>query len=153
MITFLASDRLDRLQRIAGVDRPDEGVGRDDFDDVRYRRDIQLGGQTRGEVLSVRGRWGQDGVVAVRQRQHGRFDRLGQHLAQTRALGQQHLAHAGDLGGAVGGGLGALAQDQDVHVGRQAQSGGHGLVGGVANGRTVVIGDDEDSHITALPRT
>ena len=77
----------------------------------------------------------------------------GQTVAQTGAFSQQDLADAGDLGGAVGGGLCTLPHDQNVDVGRQAQSGGHGLVGGVANGGAVVIGDDEDSHITALPQT
>src|SRR5690606_39040888 len=62
------------------------------------------------------------------------------------AFGQQHLAHARDLGGGVSHALRALAQNQNVHVGRQGERRRHRLVGGVANGRAVVVGDDENGH-------
>ena len=67
-------------------------------------------------------------------------------MAQCPALGQQDLAHAGDPRGGIGGGLRALADDQDVDVARQLQGGGDGLVGGVANGVAVAIGDNENGH-------
>ena len=67
-------------------------------------------------------------------------------MAQTGAFGQQDLAHAGDLRGGVSSGLRALADDEDVDVARQLQGGGDGLVGGVADGIPVAIGDDENGH-------
>ena len=67
-------------------------------------------------------------------------------MAQGPALGQQDLAHAGDLRGGLGGGLRALADDQDVHIARQFPGGGDGLVGGVADGVAVAIGDNETGH-------
>src|SRR5690606_22878380 len=120
--------------------------GRDDLDDVRDRRRVQLGGDARGEVLTVGVGRGQDGVVVPGQRQDGGLDRLGQTVGDGVAFGQQHLAHVRNLGGGVSYRLRALAQHQNVDVGRQRQGGRHGLVGGVANGRAVVVGDDENGH-------
>ena len=142
---------LDRLQRIAGVDRAHEGVDRHHLDDVRDGRHVQLGRDARGEVLAVVGRGRQDRIIVAGQRQHRRLDRFGQGLAQARALGQQNPAHARDLRRGVGGGLSALPHHQDVDVAAQRLRGRHGLVGGVADGRTVVIGDDKNGHLTELP--
>src|SRR5690606_34948379 len=143
---LLGVGRLDRLQRVARVDRPDEGVARDDLDDVRDRGHVQLGGEARGVILAVRGGGGQNGVIAPGQRQDGGFDRFGQTVGDGVAFGQQHLADARNLGGGFRDALGVLAQDQNVDVRRQRQGGRHGLVGGVANGRAVVVGDDENGH-------
>jgi hypothetical protein len=143
---LLGVRRLDGLQRVAGIDRAREGVGRDDLDDVRDRGDVQLGGDAGGEVLAAGGGWNQDRVVAARERQDGVGLGLGDPVTQGVALGQQDLADAGDLGGGVGHGLGALAQDQHVDVARDLQGGGDGLVSAVAQVRVVVIGDDENSH-------
>jgi hypothetical protein len=104
---LLGVRRLDGLQGVAGIDRAHEGVGRDDLDDVGDRGDVQLGGDARGEVLAARGGRNQDRVVIAGQGENRVGLRLGQAVAQGGALGQQHLADAGDLGGGVGHGLGA----------------------------------------------
>ena len=56
MITFLASPRLHRLDGIAGIDRPLEGVGRDDLGDLRDLSDVEQGCNTRQHVLAE-SRW------------------------------------------------------------------------------------------------
>src|SRR5690606_29366504 len=89
---------------------------------------------------------GEDGVVAVGQSHDGGLDRLGQLVAEGGGLRQQDLAYAGDVRGGVGGGLGPLADDEDVDVAAQLGGGGDGLVGGLADGGAVVIGDDENGH-------
>ena len=67
-------------------------------------------------------------------------------MAQRVALRQQHLANAGNLGGGGGHGVCALTCDQDVHIARQRQGGGHSLVGIVLQRRVVVISNNENSH-------
>ncbi len=62
------------------------------------------------------------------------------------ALGEQHLAHPGDLAGLIGRRPRTLAQHQDVDVRGKGGGRRHSLVGGVAQVGAVVVGDDENDH-------
>jgi hypothetical protein len=138
VITFLASPDWIGLQGVAGVDRPHEGVGADDLDDVRDRGHIELGGDPRRVVLAVGGGRRQDGVIAPGSGSDGGLDGLGQLvLPRLGALGQQDLAYALDLRGGVGGGLRAPEPTTRISTSPPSFSGGgHGLVRWLS--RTVV---------------
>ena len=60
-----------------------------------------------------------DGVVAVRELDDQRGERLGQRMTVSRVIGEQHLLDAGKPGGGIGGGLRALTGDQDVDGGAE----------------------------------
>ena len=60
------------------------------------------------------------GVIGGRERDDQRRQRLGQHVLVRRAVGEQHLGHAVELGGGFGSGPRALAGDQHVHSARRA---------------------------------
>jgi hypothetical protein len=143
---LLGVARLYRLQRIAGIDRSDEGIGAHDLDDLGDRGDIEQGRHAGHEVLAHRCRRGEHGVVIRHQRDDTGREVFGDLLAQTLALGGQHLAHAHDLGRFGGHARDAGARDQHVDVRRQGQGGGDRLVGVVFQRRIVVVGDDEDGH-------
>jgi hypothetical protein len=141
---------LHRLQRVAGVDRTDEGVGVHHLDHVRDLHHVQLGGDAGGEVLPGAG-GGREHRLVVRGERHDDVSyRLRDQLVERRALGQQGLAHACDLRRGLGRRPGALAEHEHVDVGGDLLGRRDGLVGGVADGGVVVIGDDEDGHLTAL---
>ena len=113
---LLGVGRLHRLDGVAGIDRPLEGVGRDDLDDFGDLRDVEQGCDARQDVLADRGGGRDDRVVAAGERDDQRCQRLGQIVGKIVALGEQHLGDAGELGGGVGGSLGALAGDQHMDV-------------------------------------
>ncbi len=77
---------LDRLHRIAGVDRPLEGLGVDHADDLAERSQVKPGGQARDEVLAGRGGGGEDRVVVAGDRQDGGFLGLDQAVAEASAV-------------------------------------------------------------------
>ena len=62
---LLGVGRLHRLDRVAGIDRPLEGVGRDHLGDVGNLHDVEQGGDARQHILAGRGRGADDGVVAA----------------------------------------------------------------------------------------
>jgi hypothetical protein len=78
---LLGVRRLDGLQRVAGIDRPHEGVGADHLDDLGDRRDVELGRNPWREVLADRGGRNQDGVIVGHELKDGRGHGLGHLLA------------------------------------------------------------------------
>jgi hypothetical protein len=69
---------------------------------------------TRGDVLAAGGGREQDVAVVAGNGQHLRRDVLGQAVFELRAVGVDHLGHAGDLAGRLGGFTGVGAGDQHV---------------------------------------
>ena len=63
-----------------------------------------------------------------------------------RGVGQQHLLHAIELGGGIGGRFAILAGDQNMHVAAERLGGGERLVGGVLERFVVVLGDEKRGH-------
>ena len=77
---------------------------------------VELRGDARGDVLAGRGGRGEERVIVRHQRHDERFDGFGEGLAEGFAFGVEHLAHAGDFRGGVGGGLRVVAGDEHVDI-------------------------------------
>ncbi|MNN43934.1 hypothetical protein D3C81_1582000 [compost metagenome] len=63
-----------------------------------------------------------------------------------RGVGQQHLGHAGDLGGGFGHRAATGTGDQHMDVATDLLRGRHGVEGGGGQGGVVVFGNDENGH-------
>ena len=139
---------LHGLDRVAGIDRPLERIGRDHLDDLGHLHHVEQGGDARHHVLEARGRGRDEGVIGRRQRHDQRGQRLGEVVGIGIALGDQHLGDAGELRRRFGRSLGALAATGDQHVNLGTQLGGRGqrLVGGVLEGLVVVFGNQQRGH-------
>ena len=129
--------------RVAGVDRALEGVGRDHLGDVGDLADVELGGDARRRC-SCRCRRGEDDVAVARgEREHLRGDVLGQPVREHLGVGVQHLGDAADRRGCGGGAGGAGAGDQHVDRAAHLGRGGDGVERRRTNAGVVVFGDDE----------
>ncbi|EGE60965.1 hypothetical protein RHECNPAF_13300157 [Rhizobium etli CNPAF512] len=137
---------LNGLDGIAGIDRPLESVGGDNFDDLRHLCDIEEGGDARHDVLAGRGRSRNDRVIAARQRNDQVGERLGEIVGQRIAFGEQNVGDACELGSGIGSRLGALAGDQHVHVAANLGSGRQCLGGLVGKGCVVVVSQKKNGH-------
>ena len=134
------------MDGIAGIDRPLEGVGRDHFDDFGHLRDVEQGSDARRDVLAGRGGRRDDRVIRAGQRDHQRGQRLRQALGELVGFGQQHLAHALQLRGGVGGSLGALAGNEHIDVRADLEGRRQRLGGLVGKGGVVVFCNQKNSH-------
>src|SRR6185312_6507328 len=103
--------RFHRLDRVAGIDRPLEGVRRDNFGDVGNLHDIEQGGNTRHHILAGGCRRRNDRVVTAGERDDQRGERLRELVLIGRGVGDQNFFHAVQLGGGGGGGFAILAGD------------------------------------------
>ena len=74
---LLGVGRLHGLDRVAGIDRPLESVGRDHLGDLGNLHDVEQRGHARHHVLAVGGRRRDDGVIAAGERDDQRGERLG----------------------------------------------------------------------------
>src|SRR5262249_29957635 len=115
-------------------------------DDVGNLGHVEQGGHARQQVLAVAAGRGQDVAVALGQIDHQRGDVFGQLVGEVGGIGHQHLGHAGQLGGGLGGGAGVVACHQQVHVAAELLRGGDGVEGGGLQRGVVVFGNDEDRH-------
>ena len=88
---LVLSFELHGLHRVAGIDRPLEGVGRDHLDDVGDLHDVEQRRDARHDVLAGRGRRRDDRVIGPAQRDDQRRERLGQRMLVGGAVGEQHL--------------------------------------------------------------
>ncbi len=131
---------------VAGVDRPLEGVGTDDPDDFRDLLDVEQRGDPRQDVLAVAGGRGQHVAVGAAQLGQQRREVLRQLVGVGRGVGDQHLAHPGDLGRGGGHRATALAGDQQVDVAADLAGGREGVEGGRGQRGIVVLGEYQDSH-------
>ena len=143
---LLGVRRLHGLDRVAGIDRPLEGVGRDHLGDLGDLHDVEQRGDARHHVLAVRGRRRDDRVVGAGERDDQRGERLGERVLVERAVREQHLVHAVELGGGVGHRFAILAGDQHVHVAAQRLGGGQRLGGRVLERLVVVLGEQKRGH-------
>ncbi|MNF87279.1 hypothetical protein D3C84_697430 [compost metagenome] len=145
-------DHLDRRaglhggDGVAGVDRPLEGVRALDLDDLGDLVDIQQRGDARQHVLAGGGGGGQHVAVTLAQFGDQRRDVLRQLVGEGGVVGDQHLAHASDLGGGFGNGGARATCDQHVDVATDLLSGGHGVQGRSTQRCVVVLSDNQDSH-------
>ncbi len=85
-------------------------------------------------------------AVALGHTQYDGSDVLGQAVGQALGVGVQHLGHAGDGGGLLGGWAGVVAGHEDVDFAAGLEGGGDGVEGGAADAGVVVFGDDECGH-------
>ena len=150
-MTFLASCRLHRLDRVAGIDRPLERIGRDHFDDVGNLHHVEQRGDARHEILAGGGRRRDDRVVCAGERDDQRGQRLGEHVLVSGGVGEQHLVDAVELGGRLGDRAAPLPATSTCTSPPSALRRGERLVGGVLECLVVVLGDAEGSVIQSTP--
>ena len=67
-------------------------------------------------------------------------------MFEAGGVGVDHLGHAGDLRGGLGGGGGVVAGHEHVHVTSALGGGGHGVEGRALEGGVVVFGNNECGH-------
>ena len=138
--------RFHRLDRVAGIDRPLERVGRNHLDDLGHLHHVEQGCDARHHVLEARGRGRDEGVIGRRQRHDQRGQRLGEIMGIGGVVGEQHLLDAGELGRGIGRRLGVFAGDQHMHVGAECGGRRQRLVGGVLDRRVIVFGNQQRRH-------
>ena len=86
--------RLNGLDRVAGVDRPLEGVGGDHLGDIGDLHHVEQGGGAGHGVLRRRRRGRDDRIVIRGQRDEQSGQRLGHRVAVDVGVGGQHLLDA-----------------------------------------------------------
>ena len=106
--------RFDGLDRVAGVDRPLEGFGAHDLDDVGDLHHVEERRDPRQHVLGARGRRRDDRVVGGAERHDQRRERLGEPVRVGRGVGDENLADARKLRGRLGGRRDAPPGDEHV---------------------------------------
>jgi hypothetical protein len=121
--------------------------GADHLHGVADLRHVQQRGHARCHVLAVRSGREQQVAVLAGDGQHLRGDVLAQLLGQVGGVGEQHLGHAGHLGGGLCGAGRISAGDQHVDIAAALQGRGDGVEGGALEGAVVVFGNDEDTHV------
>ncbi len=130
--------------RIAGVDRPLEGIAIDHPGRIAHLRHVEPGGNARRGILTVRRRGEQDMPVVRGHRQHLRGDVFAELLGQLRRIGQQHLRDARNPGCRVGGTASVVANDQDMHLTAahfgQFNRGGNGAQRRALEGAMIMLG-------------
>ena len=137
---------LDGSQRVAGVDRADEGVGRFDGGDFGNLRHIKQSGDTRCDVFAEGGGRGQDVAVAGGIGDNQRSQVLGGLRVELGGIGDLDLGDALQRGGLLGSGGTVGAGDQHVDVATDFLGGGDGVQGGGLQALVVVFGDNENGH-------
>ena len=132
-------------QRVAGIDRPHEGVGADDRRHVAHDLHIQQRAHPRHHVLALgAGRCQQMRIGRCQRHQQGGH-RLGQQVVEHRRIGHQHARHAGQLRRRRRGGGHAVAGHQHMHLAQLLRR-RHGRAGGLLDGGAVVIEEHQHRH-------
>ena len=129
----LGVPRLDRLDRVAGIDRPLEGLGGEHLGDVGNLHHVEERGCPRHDVLGVRRRGRDDRVVLGRKRNDEGGHGLGERMGVASVVGDAHLSDALKASGALGGGgtlfpptstsTGPPSSSAAVSAGRSCRSG------------------------------
>jgi hypothetical protein len=73
---------------------------------------------------------------------------LGQAVLEAGGVGVDHLAHAGDLCGGVGGSASVVPGDEHVHVPSTLSGSGDGVQGRALDGGVVVFGNNECGQLS-----
>ena len=113
--TTFGIGRLDRLDRVARVDRPLERLRADDLDDVgdlHHVEERRGARQTHSWRTGVEAR--EDRVIARRERDDQRRQRLGEAVRVSGRLGDADLGDAGELGCGLRRRADVLAGDQNL---------------------------------------
>src|SRR6185312_6320598 len=137
--------RLDRDDRVAGVDRALERMAALDAHHVADLGHTEQRGDARGKILAEGGGGREYMAVAVGglrnlRRQHG-----GQRVCVLRAADGEYATHAVDLRGLGGDRVDAVGEYQHVHRFALHRDGGaHGARGGGVELAAKVFGDDQD---------
>ncbi len=104
------------------------------------------GGDARRDVLAGRRRRRDERVVVADQRDDDRRGFLGELVLEMRRIGEQHLAHAGELGGCLGGRLGVVPGHEHVDVAAELLGSGNGLGGRRLQRAIGVLGKKKNGH-------
>src|SRR5512135_3568644 len=138
--------RLHCGERIAGVDRPHEGVGRLDGDDLGDRLHVEQRGRARHHVLAVRGRGREQVRIALGERGEQRADVLGDLVVELRGVRVQHFRDPGNLCGGLRRATALVAGDQQVDLAADLLRGSDRAEGRLLDRLVVVLGEYEDRH-------
>jgi hypothetical protein len=144
---LLGVARLDRRNRVAGINRAGEGVGALDAQHFADLHHVEQRGNARRDVLARGGGRRDERVIARHQLGDQRRDILRQRMTIGRVVREQHLGDAGDLGSSIGRALCALARDQRNDIAQLCCSGDSGERC-VLHRRIVMFDPDENAHAT-----
>ncbi len=138
---------LHRLERVAGIDRPHEGIGRDDRADVRNLHHVEEGRDPRHQILARGRRRRQEMRIFRGELDQQRRHILGEPVIIGRVVGEQHLSDPGDLRRRLGHGTAIRAGHQhiDLRAG-DLLGGGDRVQGRGLQHPIVVFGDDKSRH-------
>ena len=112
--TIFGSVELDGLDRVAGIDRPLEGLWANNLDDVRNLHHVDERRHAWRNILGARGRGRNDGLIAGREVDDERRQRLRKAVLVTRIVGDQHFRHTLKFGGRLRGSADIGARDENV---------------------------------------
>ena len=143
---FLGIGRLDRGERVAGVDVALEGVAIDHLDDVRKLGDVEQRRDARHHVLAHGGRGGEQCVVVAGHRLQQQRKIFGERLGVGVMLDMDHLGDAGDLRRRLGDAGAILAGHQHVNVTVEGGRGGHRVQHGRHQLVVVMLGENQNAH-------
>ena len=149
--TILGSLELDRLDSVAGVDRPLEGLGPEHFCDVGNLHHVEERGDPRHDILGAGGRGRDDGVVAGRERHDQPGERLGQRVGVSRVIGGAHFGDAGKLRGARRSVGDVLPGDQHIDGRAELDRRSQRACGHVAQGAASDLGQKKGRHDQITP--
>ena len=121
---IFGSVELDRLDRIAGVDRPLEALRAEHLGDVGKLHHVEQRRRARQHVLGERAGGGEDRVIFAGQRDEQRRQRLGEAMGVGRIVGDPHLGDAVELGRGFRRRADILAGDQHMHRRAELLGGG-----------------------------
>ena len=116
--------RFDGLDRVAGIDRPLEGLRAEDLGDVGNLHHVEQRRRPRRDVLGACRRGRDDRVVAGGERNDQRRQRLGEAVGVERIVGCAHFRHALELSGGGGGRADVLTGDKHVDRTSEFERGG-----------------------------
>jgi len=133
--------------RVAGVDRPLEGVGADHLGHIAQLSHIQQGRHARRHVLARGGGREQDMAVARCHGDHLGGQVLSQAVGQLGGIGVQHLGDASDLCSGGSGAGGIRASHQNVDISTACQRSRDGVQGGALDVGVVVFSNYQSSHL------
>ncbi len=137
---------LHGFDRVSGIDRTLECVGRRDFDDLRNLHHVEEGRDSWHDVLAGRGRGGQDRRVSAGQLDEKRGQRFGQVMREDRIVRQQDFFGTREAGGGPRRGIDPLAGDKDMDRFVQGLGRAHGLGGRLVQGAVQNLGKEQDRH-------
>ena len=130
--------RFDRLDRIAGVDRPLEGLRAQHLDDVGNLHHVEQRRDPRRDILAARRAGRDDRVIAAGERDDQRRQRLGEAVRVERIVGDAHLRHASEFRRARRRLADVLPGDENIDRRAEFDRGGQRARGQVAQ---LAVGD------------